>query len=130
MAGVKGMRASLPTTVPDSAGPQSNLLDLVDGRSTPAKLIRFTYSAICRDLGGEDALSFAQRSLVLRASNLEILISHREAQALASGAVMDGQALRDHLYAVQQLSALYARLGLKRVAKQKGLAHVLGRGET
>lgn len=123
-------RSSLLTTVPDTAGPESNLLDLLDNRSTPAKLIRYTYSTVCADLGGEDALSFGQKSLIMRVANLEILISHREAKALASGAVMGGQELRDHLYAVQQLANLYTKLGLKRVSKPKGLADVLRRGDT
>lgn len=107
----------LPTNVPADCGPSTNVLNLVDGRSAPAKLIRFAYAEICQDLGGESGLSFAQRSLIMRAANLELLVANREARLLSGELKDDDEFLRAYISALGMLTTIYKTLGLKRKAK-------------
>ncbi len=69
---------------------------------------------IASDLGGSDGLSEAQRQLARRAAMLSVQGEKMEADAIAGGAIdLDAYgALAD------RLSRLFARLGLKRVARE------------
>ena len=68
---------------------------------------------IASDLGGSDTLSEAQRQLARRAAMLSVQGEKMEADAIAGGAIdLDAfGALSD------RLSRLFARLGVKRVAR-------------
>ena len=85
----------------------------VDGRTADARRFRDLMAEIASDLGGSDGLSEAQRQLARRAAMLSVQGEKMEAEAIASGAIdLDAfGALSD------RLSRLFARLGVKRVAR-------------
>ena len=68
---------------------------------------------IASDLGGSDTLSEAQRQLVRRAAMLSVQGEKMEADAIAGGAID----LDAYGTLADRLSRLFARLGLKRVAR-------------
>ena len=118
MSGKSGMTSALPRDIPPGAQPGADLLDLLDGRSGPARDIRAKVRAICSDLGGPDVLSHAQRSLVTRAANLEGIVTAREARLLTGELKDDDDFLKGYRQAVALLCQLYKTLGLKRRAKE------------
>ena len=85
----------------------------VDGRTADARRFRDITAEIASDLGGSDSMSEAQRQLVRRAAMLSVQGEKMEADAIAGGAIdLDAfGALSD------RLSRLFARLGVKRVAR-------------
>ena len=85
----------------------------VDGRTADARRFRDITAEIASDLGGSDGMSEAQRQLVRRAAMLSVQGEKMEADAIAGGAIdLDAfGALSD------RLSRLFARLGVKRVAR-------------
>ena len=85
----------------------------VDGRTADARRFRDVMAEIASDLGGSDTLSEAQRQLARRAAMLSVQGEKMEADAIAGGVIdLDAfGALSD------RLSRLFARLGVKRVAR-------------
>ena len=103
---------SKQTEIPASYSP--DFLEKLDGRSNIAKAITSRLQALETDLGGRDALSYQQRSLIKRAVWMEAIIEQQEA-ALARGEEVDQGKLTQ---AVNSLIGLLKTLGLQRVAKQ------------
>ena len=124
MSGKPGMGRTLPVTVPPDASPHDNLLDLVDGRCLPVRAINAAYAAIMSDLGGESNMAYAERSIALRAANVETWIASVEARLL-SGEKADADLLRSYLHANNVLLGLFKTIGLKRRARELSLADVL-----
>lgn len=92
----------------------SGWLEDLDGRCTLAQIMRERYRAFTNDLGGEDALSYQQRSLIERSLWLEYWIAQQEKQLAAGQKVQTQQWIQ----VVNSLKAIYAQLGLDRQAKQ------------
>lgn len=90
--------------------PRQGWLSTLDMRTAVGRDMRGRYAEVCGDLGGEDALSYAQRSLVERALWLEYWIAQQE-RALAEGAEVDMGRLTQ---AGNSLLGLFRTLGLER----------------
>jgi len=90
-------------------------LDRLDGRSKVAVEMRARWSAMTADLGGEDRLSYAQRSLVERALWLEHWL-HVQERALADGDYQQFDAGR-WTQACNALQGILKTLGIERKAK-------------
>lgn len=90
-------------------------LDRLDGRTAIAADMRQRWQQITDDLGGEDSLSYAQRSLVERALWLEHFLAQQE-RALAEGRGDDFDAGR-WTQGANALLGLYRTLGIERRAK-------------
>ena len=82
----------------------------LDGRTTLSRAIRARLHALQTDLGGEDSLSYQQRSLCRRAVWLEAMIEQQEF-VLSKGDTVDQGRLTQ---AVNSLIGLYRVLGLER----------------
>lgn len=89
-------------------------LEGLDGRTRLAQAVRARADALMADLGGEDALSYQQRSLCRRAIWMEAVIEQQEA-ALARGEDIDQGKLTQ---AVNSLIGLLKTLGLERRARE------------
>lgn len=89
-------------------------LSQLDGRTGIAQVMRERYRAFTDDLGGNDQLSYAQRSLVERGLWLEYWLASQE-QALAAGNDFD---VGKWTQAANSLQGIYAKLGLQRQAKE------------
>lgn len=88
-------------------------LDQLDGRTVVARTLRARLGEIMGDLGGEDQLSYAQRSLARRAVWLESWIETQEAEA-ADGKQVD---IGRQVQALNSLVGLWRTLGLERRQK-------------
>lgn len=98
-------------TIPDKYAP--DFAERMDKRTSIAKAIRGRIEAIEADMGGDECLSHAKRSLVRRVVWLEAVIEHAE-QRLAGGEAID---LGGHVQAVNTVIGLYRLLGLERRPK-------------
>ena len=83
MGGKNGLRPKLPRLMPVRY--REDFAAVMDGRSRLAREVRDRLSALVADLGGEDALSHAQRSLCQRAVWLELCIEHEETRIAEGG---------------------------------------------
>ena len=97
--------------LPEEFSPR--FLDALDGRTVVAKTLRARLSEIQADLGGEDQLSYAQRSLARRAVWLESWLETQEAAA-AEGEQVD---IGRQIQALNALIGLWRTLGLERRQK-------------
>jgi len=88
-------------------------LDALDTRTQLARHMRDRYAALTDDLGGMDALSYAQRSLCERALWLEFWLASQERE-LATGQPFD---VGKWVQAANSLQGIYSKLGLQRVAR-------------
>ena len=91
----------------------ANWLQSLDGRTAVAQEMRQRYRSYTDDLGGDDGLSYAQRSLVQRALWLEFWLQQQE-QTLATGGEFDAGKWTQ---AANSLQGIMAKLGLHRTAK-------------
>lgn len=91
----------------------SGWLDALDTRTALARHMRNRYAALTDDLGGMDALSYAQRSLCERALWLEYWLASQERE-LAGGNEFD---VGKWVQAANSLQGIYSKLGLQRVAR-------------
>ena len=107
----EGATSSLSTELPDRYAP--DVFSTLDGRCQLAKIVRARLAALMADLGGAEALSYLEQSLAYRLIWLEAKIEFFET-ALATG---DDVPLSEYLSAVNVLSGLCKRLGLKRRAR-------------
>jgi hypothetical protein len=105
---------------------QGDFLERVDGRSLLGREVRMRIEGIEADLGGPDALSHAQRSLVRRAVWLELCAEQDETRIAEGGGIDIGP----HTQLVNTLVGLYKTLGLKRQAREARLSDYLKRSET
>lgn len=92
-------------------------IERLDGRTRLAQSVRDRYAALTADLGGDDALSYQQRSLAKRALWIEASIESQEA-ALSRGEDVDAGRMTQQ---VNTLIGLYKTLGLKRQAREVSL---------
>lgn len=88
-------------------------LDQLDGRTVVARTLRARLGEIMGDLGGEEQLSHAQRSLARRAVWLESWLETQEAAA-AEGEQVD---IGRQVQALNALIGLWRTLGLERRQK-------------
>lgn len=99
-------------TVPERF--QAGWLDALDGRLSLARGMRERFAALTDDLGGADALSYAQRSLCERALWLEYWLASQERE-LAKGDAFD---VGKWVQAANSLQGIYSKLGLQRQARE------------
>lgn len=85
----------------------------VDGRSAWARRLRDLIADHCADLGGPENLSTAERSIVRRASTLEVELELLEQQFAVAGSA-DGDALDLYQRTAGNLRRLLETLGLER----------------
>ncbi len=93
----------------------------MDGRTRLGREVRDRLQALVIDLGGDDGLSHAQRSLCRRAVWLELCIEHEETR-IAEGGGID---IQPHTQLTGALLAIYKALGLKRQCRDVRLHDVL-----
>ncbi|WOJ93678.1 hypothetical protein R0135_00575 [Congregibacter variabilis] len=92
---------------------EPNWIAKLDGRTGIAQEMRTRWRTMTDDLGGEDGLSYAQRSLVERALWLEFWLREQE-RSLAQGDEFD---VGKWVQAANSLQGILAKLGLERVAR-------------
>lgn len=111
-------------SLPDAAGVETDslpergrvrllTLDHLDGRTLAAQRVRGVEAALVEDLGGDDAVSTAQRALVRRSAVLAAILEDREAR-WATGEALD---LEPYLAGANALRRLLTTIGLERRAK-------------
>jgi hypothetical protein len=91
----------------------NRLLPFIDGRSTWARRLRDLIERHQVDLGGEDAISTAEHSLIRRAAAMTVELEHLELKFLQQGEATPNQLL---LYGrtSNTLRRLLESLGLRR----------------
>ena len=112
-------KSALPTDVPVRY--DEGFLDELDGRAEVTRTLRQRHGALVGDLGGLDCLSYQEQSVCRRIIHLERLIERQESILLQGGSVD----LNYYLSAVNCLSGLLSKIGLKRKAKQLSLKDYL-----
>ena len=112
------------SNVPAEFTPQ--WLASLDARTSVAQAMRARYTEITNELGGEQSLSYLQRSLIARYMWAEYWIQQQE-QAMAQGEAVD---IGKYVQASNNLVGLSNKLGLSRVAKDvPSLGEYLARRE-
>ena len=106
-------------TVPSKFSPA--WMESLDGRTAIAQELRGRYATVCSDLGGEDALSYQEKSLVTRALWLEYHLQQQE-ELLATGEGFDSG---KWVQACNALNGIFSKLGLKRAAKEVSLTQFI-----
>ena len=117
MSGQPGQQPTKPLAVnPEGVRPGDDLLEQLDGRSLPARLYRERLGELYSDLGGEDALSYAQRSVARRAINMELWLQAVELRLMQGEDI--SLVLSPYMQGISTLLAIYRLLGLKRRPKE------------
>jgi hypothetical protein len=111
MAGKRGRYSAKATDVANRY--HGAVLDELDGRVRLARTLRERMRALTNDLGGINDLSYQEVSLCKRCVHLERLLEKKEA-TLAHGGTCDEST---YLNAINALSGLYSKLGLRRRAR-------------
>ena len=120
MSGVPGQQTTKATDLPSRY--DERFIVQLDGRFRLAREVRDRLAAVYADLGGEDRLSYLQRSLVKRYVWLEL---HHEADEarIAKGEVVD---VGKHTQRLNSLIGLARTLGIERRAHRvQGLPRLL-----
>lgn len=112
-------KSDLPTDIP--ARYDEAFLEEMDARSEVYKMMSQRLGALVTSLGGLDGLSYQERSLCKRAIHLERLIEKRELTLALDGTIDEP----GYFNAVNVLSGLYSKLGMKRRTKLISLKDVL-----
>ncbi len=112
-------KSNLPTDISTRYG--EAFLDEMDGRSPVYKMMSQRLFSLVTSLGGIDGLSYQERSLCKRAIHLERLIEKRELTLALDGTIDEP----GYFNAVNVLSGLYSKLGMKRRTKTISLKDVL-----
>lgn len=112
-------KSDLPTDIP--ARFDEAFLEEMDARSEVYKMMSQRLGALVTSLGGIDGLSYQERSLCKRVIHLERLIEKRELTLALNGTIDE----TGYFNAVNVLSGLYSKLGLRRRVKQISLKDVL-----
>ena len=124
MAGKQGAKSEKAVEIP--ARFDMNFLEAMDGRGHAVKTLRQRLGALMSDLGGGPELSYQEQSLCKRFVHLERLIERKESSFMHNGTPVE----IDYLNAINTLSGLCTKLGMKRRAKVVGtLAELLSRRE-
>ena|SRR5690554_3563640 len=108
---------------PESFAP--GWMDQLDRRTAIAQTMADRYAAMTDDLGGAEALSYAQRSLVERALWLEFWLQQQELE-LAKGQEFE---VGKWVQASNALQGILSKLGLERQAKELKLSDYLAAKE-
>jgi len=90
-----------------------SFLSDLDGRYPVVRGLKYRYACYTSDLGGTATLSAMEQTIVKRIVHLEHLVEQKES-ALLSGGTLD---VHEYLSAVNTLSGLLSKIGLKRRAK-------------
>ena len=93
---------------------EAGFLDSMDGRAEVTRTLRQRLGELTSDLGGPAGLSYQERSIVRRIIHIERLIEKDELSMAHNGAV-DKHA---HFAAINTLTSLFSKIGMKRRAKQ------------
>lgn len=93
-----------------------NWLESLDGRTGIAQQLRHRYACMTSDLGGEEHLSYMQRSLVTRALHLEYFLELEETK-LRNGGGADFDSGK-WAQANNALQGILSKLGLQRQARE------------
>lgn len=117
-------KSDLPTDIP--ARYDEAFLEEMDARSEVYKMMSQRLLSLVTSLGGLDGLSYQERSLCKRAIHLERLIEKRELTLALDGAIDE----TGYFNAINVLSGLYGKLGLKRRAKTLSLKDYLNSSKT
>jgi len=112
MSGKPGQQGTKATEVP--ARYDEDFLDAMDGRFEVARTLRHRLGQLTADLGGLAGLSYQERSLCRRIVHLERHVEKKEL-SLAHGGTLDENS---YFAAINGLSGLFSKIGLKRRAKQ------------
>lgn len=104
---------------------RKDFAEIMDGRTRLGREVQARIGALESDLGGHEALSHAQRSLIHRAVWLELSLEHEEAR-IAKG---EGVDIAPHVALVGSLLGIYKALGLKRAARKVTLDDYIGKGD-
>lgn len=123
MAGKRGMKSEKETDVPAKHTP--GFLEDMDGRTEVSRTLRQRLAALISDLGGLDGLSYQELSLCKRAIHIERLIEKDEL-SMAHGGVVDRFAT---IAAINTLTSLFSKIGLKRRAKILNLKDYLANSQ-
>lgn len=107
----KAMHKTKQQDVPDKYA--RGWLDGLDYRTALARQMRDRYKSLTDDMGGVDALSYAQRSLCERALWLEYWLSQQEKE-LAEGGELD---VARWTQGCNSLQGILYKLGLERKAR-------------
>jgi hypothetical protein len=95
----------------------------MDGRGRTVRTLRQRLGSLISDLGGAPQLSYQEKSLCKRLIHLERLIERKESTLAHGGNIVES----DYLNAINTLSGLCSKIGMKRRAKPVGtLAQLLG----
>lgn len=89
-------------------------LGALDGRLSLARDLRQRFAEVCNDLGGQDRLSYMQRSLIERSLWLEFWLAQQERE-LAGGEDFD---VGKWVQATNALQGIYSKLGLQRQTQE------------
>lgn len=110
--GAKGQgKSDLPTDLPERYA--KNFLDAMDKRGRVPKLLDGITNALYSDLGGKENVSVMQQMICEKIAYLKLMTGKTEL-TLAQGGSIDEAA---YLNAVNCLSGLLSKIGLKRRAK-------------
>lgn len=113
MSGQHGQRPTKPVAVdPAVMHPHDDLPERVDGRALPARTARRWLAQLYADLGGEEQLSFMERSLCRRAVAFELWLGSVDARAQSGQDVTKLMAV--YTQATNGLLGLYRVLGVER----------------
>jgi hypothetical protein len=111
--------AAVAATRPTSRSRISNraaALPGVDGRSTWVRRLRDLIESHTSDLGGEDAVSEAERSIIRRIATLTVELERMEVEFAAAGSAQPDQ-LDLYQRTANSLRRLLEAIGLKRRAR-------------
>ena len=89
----------------------------VDGRAFGMRRLRFLVGSHTADLGGEQAITTAQATLIDRAAMLTVLLELTEQSFVQKQFKVSGQALIDYQRCVSTTRRLLESLGLERRAR-------------
>lgn len=118
--GAKGQgKSSLPTDLPERYA--KDFLDAIDKRVRVAKVLGGIINAIYSDLGGKENVSIMQQMICEKIAYLKLMTAQAEL-TMARGGRIDEPA---YLNAINCLSGLLSKIGLKRKAKSISLRDYL-----
>lgn len=114
MAGKKGAKSTKVLSLMDFPRRYTDeFLTTIDKRSSLSVLLRRRLGQLLDDMGGEENLSYAQRSLARRAIFMEALVQQNEERA-ANGVEIEPT---QHASLINSLIGLYSKVGIERKVK-------------
>lgn len=111
MSGKPGQKSDKATEIAERFG--EDFLESMDGRGRTVRTLRQRLGALVSDLGGAPHLSYQEKSLCKRFVHIERLIERKESTLAHGGNIVES----DYLNAINTLSGLCSKIGMKRRAK-------------